>query len=345
MGPLQADSPAGAVSGLALAPTMTGGWIPTAGVTDHQGGAIDPERDFFAAPPGDIGEIKSAHSTLKKSGGDMPAATRLGKIALHFGLALLAVYVVVTYVSVIGSALVWFAFYTRTPWWFWLLPIPTYFAYRAWRKTGYFHVCDYVGTEGCVQFTCKGGRNQITRNTGFRFEDASALAASTVHHYRRGSYDYSTFAYTWYGPDSGTPVIRISGTFRSPLRTAPFGSNFSFIRAVEGAWYGYLIPRVDKDLARDGFLKFYMGEQRWARVGRGFLEIVEKDGTVNRCEASEIGSAKMAGGYLTLTRKDSSAKFLGWFGKTGVFHFTYENMYNGRLFLFVMDRFLGVKVE
>ncbi len=88
-----------------------------------------------------------------------------------------------------------------------------------------------------------------------------------------------------------------------------------------------------------------MGDGCWARLGPSFLDIVDKQGNVSRCEAADIGSAKIASGVFTLTRKDAKSKFFGLLGSSGVFHFNYGIMYNARLFLFVFENFLNIKVQ
>ncbi len=88
-----------------------------------------------------------------------------------------------------------------------------------------------------------------------------------------------------------------------------------------------------------------MGQKRWARVGPGFLEIVEKDGSLHRCEAADIGSAKLASGTFTLTRKDSQSRFFGLLSPSGTFDFDFGKMYNGRLFLYAFEKLVGLKLS
>jgi hypothetical protein len=115
---------------------------------------------------------------------------------------------------------------------------------------------------------------------------------------------------------------------------------------VESAWYVHLKPKAGDELAHKGSLAFYMGKKRWARLGRGHLEFADKkDGQVSRCEASEIGSARLAPGTFKLTPKDATSRFFGFLGESGVFHFNHGNMYNGRLFLHEFNKLAGVNVE
>jgi len=62
-------------------------WQPAPGVTDHSGAPLDPARDFFAAPPAEIGPVSSGRSTLARGQFVWPTWLR---VALFAALSLLA---------------------------------------------------------------------------------------------------------------------------------------------------------------------------------------------------------------------------------------------------------------
>ncbi|HLY63253.1 MAG TPA: hypothetical protein VKV95_21110 [Terriglobia bacterium] len=315
-------------------------WTPPPGVIDHLGNALAPDRDFFVRPPREIGDIKSAHTSLKKGVKAKPAQVRLA-IAALWGLGgfLLAMGINrFAYILDIPSGM------TGTPIALWAAIIGLLPAYIAWRKLGFKHFCQFVGVDGCAQISCKGERENIIGNSVFCFKDAAAISTSVTRHYRNGIYTYTSFYFNWYPAESEKAVFTLSGTHSANLKTPPAGNSYHYLRAAESAWYDYLIPKADAELTQNGYLKFHMGHNRYARVGRGFIEIVEKDGAVNRCEAGDIGSAKLASGNFTLTRKDATSTFFGLLGSSGTFHFNYSNMYNGRLFLLAFQKFLNIKV-
>jgi hypothetical protein len=320
--------------------TGEGIWTPPPTVTEHQGDKLDAERDFFVAPPREIGEIKSAHSSLRKGVKARPAPVRLA-IAGIWGLA---GFVVLMGLDRVTGILMVPAGLTGTPDALWAALIGLLPAYIAWRKTAFKHFCQFVGAEGCAQLRCEGARENIVENSIFCFQDAAAVSTSMVRHLKNGRYTYTSFYFYWYPPDRGKAIYQIAGSHSADAKTPPAGNPYNFARAVEAAWYDYLIPKIDAELAQNGYLSFHMGHKRSARVGRGFLEIVDKDGTVNRCEAGDIGSAKLASGTFTLTRKDAESKFFGLLGSSGVFRFDYGNMYNGRLFLYAFEKLLPLKV-
>jgi hypothetical protein len=316
-------------------------WTPPPTVTEHTGEKLDAERDFFVRPPREIGEIKSAHSSLKKGVKARPAPVRIAIAGVAFvaGCGLAVLLDRWMFILTIPAGL------TGTPTALWAAIMGLLPAYIAWRKTAFKHFCEFVGAEGCAQLRCEGARENIVQNSVFCFKNAAAVSTSMVRHIKNGRYTYTSFYFYWYPPDSEKAIHQIAGNHSADLKTPPAGNPYNFARAVEAAWYDYLIPRVDAELAQKGYLSFHMGHQRFARVGRGFVEIVDKDGTVNRCDAGDIGSAKLASGTFTLTRKDAESKFFGLLGSSGVFHFDYGNMYNGRLFLYAFEKLLGIKVE
>jgi hypothetical protein len=317
-----------------------GMWTPPSTVTDHIGGKLPPESDFFVKPPREIGEIKSAFTSLKRGASAKPTPTRVA-IAAVWGAAGFIIALGIQrfmYLFMIPASM------TNTPVWVWEALFACLPAYIGWRKSAFKHFCHFVGTDGCAQLTCFGQRENITENSIFCFKNAAAISTSTIRHIKNGMYQYTNFYFRWFPQDSEKEVYQISGSHSSDTKTPPVGNAYNFARAAEGAWYEYLIPKADADLAREGYLKFHMGHNRHARLGWGYIEIVEKDGTVNRCEAGDIGSAKLVAGNFTLTRKDAKSTFFGLLGSTGTFQFDYSNMYNGRLFLFAFERFLDIKV-
>ena len=215
----------------------------------------------------------------------------------------------------------------------------------AWRKTEFKHFCNFVGAEGCAQLKCEGERENVVENSTFCFKDAWALSTSELRIFKNYRYSRTDFEFQWYAPNNEKPTYQITGSHGADLNMPPADNPYNFGRAAEAAWYDYLIPKADGELAQRGYINFYISPRSWARVGPGFLEFVDKEGNVSRCEASEIGSAKLDKGRFTLTRKDAARRFFGLFGSSGVFHFAFANLYNGRLFLYAFERLLGIKVQ
>jgi hypothetical protein len=315
-------------------------WTPPAAVTEHQGDKLSPECDFFVAPPTEIGEVRNAHTSLKRGTHAKTTPVRLviAAIAIVLGYVAAVGFNMFTHLLMIPASL------THTPIGVWALLVGLLPGYIAWRKTSFEHFCTFVGREGCAQIECKGERENITKNSVFLFRGAKSVSTSFVRHIKNGRYNYTNYYFYWYPPESEKAIYEITGSHSTDAKTPPPGNPYNFARAAESAWYDYLIPKIDAELAQNGFIKFYMGHRRWACVGRGFIEIVDKEGKSSRCEADDIGSAKLETGYLTICRKGAKASRFDLFSKEGVFRFDYAVMHNARLFLYAFEKLLNVKV-
>jgi hypothetical protein len=318
-----------------------GMWTPPPSVTDHQCEKLASECDFFVRPPREIGEIKTAHTSLKKGVKGKATPVRLAITAAWFAGG----FILAMGIQRISSLFLIPANMTGTPVGIWEVIFACLPAYIGWRKTAFKHFCQFVGAEGCAQLKCEGEREHITENSIFCFKNADAVSTSLVRHIKNGRYQYTNFYFYWYPPESDKAIYQISGSHSADAKTPPAGNPYNFARSTESAWYDYLIPKIDEEFAKSGFIKFNMGGNRWTSVGRGFIEIVDKSGKVSRCEADDIGSAKLVGGYLTICQKGAKASRFDLFTKEGVFRYDYAAMHNARLFLVAFQKFLNIKVE
>ena len=122
-------------------------------IADHSGKSIRMDRDFFAQPPPEIGQILSADSTLKLGKTGLPIALVW---LLRFGLILaILVFVIYRQHVLFGST-------SANP-----IPfIATFFAgimlivgipiWMIFKFTAYTHQCTYVGKNGISMSTLKG---------------------------------------------------------------------------------------------------------------------------------------------------------------------------------------------
>ncbi len=305
-------------------------WTPPPTVTDHLGGKLPADLDFFVVPPGEIGEIKSAYTSLKRGAQARSVAVRIAITAAYFvaGFALGGVLYLV-------SHNLFFILFVG-------IPIGSLVAVGGWRKAGFPHSCAFVGPEGCAHFESRDTRENLTERGLLRFRDAGNVQTSSTRHIKNGVYQHTTFRHCWNLLGGGHFII--DGVHSSNTKTPPVESLYHYAHAAETAWINYLIPKLDDELNQKGYINFYLADGRTARVGRGFLEIVDKDGNVSRSEAGDIGSAQLASGTFTLTRKDATSKFFGLLGSSGVFRFDYSNMGNARLFLYAFEKLLNIPV-
>jgi hypothetical protein len=316
-------------------------WTPPATVTEHQGEPLAADGDFFAGPPAEIGTVRTANTSLKQGQMAKSAPVRAA-IALGCGVAgfLLAMgFHRMTDLLIIPASL------TGTPAWLWAALIGVLPAHFGWRASAFRHTCNFAGDSGCAQYRCEGERGRLVQSSVFRFQEASAVSTQMVRHLKNGRYHGTTFYFYWYAAESEKVVFFVKGTHYADAKTPPAGNLYNFGRAVEAAWYRYVAPQIDAELRQKGFVKFHMGAGRWATLGPGFIRIVEKDGKASRCAAEDIGSAKLDDGYLTIRRKDAKSSLFDLFDREGIFGFNYAAIYNARVFLYLFEKSLGIRVQ
>lgn len=315
-----------------------GAWAPPPGVTEHTGAPLSPDYDFFTSPPAEIGEIRSAYSSLQKGAKVNTVSARLRAVAIAAAVGI----GIAIGLEVAVHLLTRLAFETHIPRPFWAVLPGALLAILFWRLTRSSGICNFVGSAGVAEFVGAAAGAGILRQKVLRFQDAEALADYVTRHFRRTEYTYTEFSFRWFPPLGEKPCFDIAGSHGANLQTPPTGNYYNYGRAAEIAWCAYLAPHLDAELAQTGYIRFFMGNKRWARLGRGFLEIEESDGAVFRGDAAEVGSVKMQSGYLTLTRKDGASGFFGKLGESGSFYFDLSTVRNSRLFLYAFERLLGI---
>jgi len=316
-------------------------WNPPPEVTEHNGEPLGPNLDFFQAPPAEIGAIRSAHTSLQKGVRERPVPLRatLALVAGAVGFLLTLGFDYLTKILLVLSDM------TRTPLILWEIIFIPLWVWLGWRKSGFKHFCTFAGESGCAHFQCEHVRTRVTRRSYFLFRDASAVSTAITRRTKNGVYHGTNFYFHWYSANSGKPVYSITGNHMADAKTPPPGNFYNFARAVESAWYRYETPRIDAEFVQKGSVKFYMGSNNWSVLGRGFIQFIDEHGKVSRCDAEEIGSAKLFDGRLTIRRKDARRSFFDLFNSEGVFGFPYGAIHNARLFLYLFEKSLGIRVQ
>jgi hypothetical protein len=316
-------------------------WNPPSAVTEHNGKPLAGDRDFFVEPPAEIGAVRSAHTSLTKGAQAKSIPVRVA-MALAFGVVgfLLAIgFHWLTGILIIPATL------TGTPPALWaaiLAPLP---AYLGWRRSAFKHWCNFVGHDGCAQFRCEHDRASIVQKSVFLFSGASGVTGRLIRRSKHGIYQSTQFYFSWYSADTEKAVLDIDGLHHADAKLPEASNIFNFASATESAWYDFVTPKIAAELARQAFVKFYMGYNRWAILGRSFIRIVDKDGKDSKCLAEDIGSATLRGAYLTIRRKDAKSSLFDLFNHEGVFGFNYAAVHNTRLFLYYFENLLGVRVQ
>jgi hypothetical protein len=316
-------------------------WTPPSSVTDHQGNRLDPKADFFAAPPAEIGAIRSAYTSLEKTKG---ARTMPVRAAITAAFAVVG-FLLIWGFNYLSKIIFVIADLSHTPEMLWIVALTGFPAYWGWRFSAFRHFCTYAGQYGCAEYRCEGERSRIVQQTVLLFKDAGGLSTGQTRKTRNGVYQGTHYFYAWYTPDRGRILYQVKGLhFAEKKKPGPWDP-YNFVLAVEKAWYAYLAPQVQAEFATQGYVKFYLGGQNSAILGRGFLEFVYPQGQASRCGADEIGSARLSEGILTIRRKDAKKGLFNLFNYEGVFAFNYSGIHNARLFLTLFEQALGVPIQ
>ena len=316
-------------------------WIPPPTVTEHNGEPLAADGEFFVAPPAEIGAIRSAHTSLKKGerAKPMPIRAAIVLAAGAVGFLLAMGFHRMTGLLFIPASV------TGTQPALWAGIFGLLAAYLGWRGSGFVGTCTFTGDNGCAQYRCEGDRATVVQSSVFLFKGATALSTRLIRRVKNGQYFGTKFYFHWYSSPFEKAIYGIFGSHHADFKTPPAENIYNFARAVESAWYDFATPAIDAEFIRQGFVKFYMGYSNWAVLGRGFIEIMDKNGKVSRCAAADIGSAKLRDAYLTIRRKDAKSSLFDLFNAEGVFGFDYAAMYNARLFLYLFEKSLGIRVQ
>jgi len=292
-------------------------WTPGADVTRHAGSLIPPNRDFFVAPPLEIGQVTSAESTLKTSTQPVSTPFRI---------------IICLLVGLLGVGITWLitasAIFTGI--------IGSLFVLCAYGKTLFLHYCSYVGENGIAIYTLKGDRQNIAKAKVLRFQDATNLYTSQTQHYHNFFYNGTSYSYR-FKQKSGQP-FELGGSYRSRRGWPKDKDAWHLANTAELAWSNYLLPLVDEQLERLGYIEFPMeGYLQAVRVGPAFMEFVMKDGVVQRVQVADMKSITLGSGMFHFVHKDAQ-----WWSGKGSYSFDYGNIPNAKLFLLCLKRLTGI---
>ena len=294
-----------------------GSWTPPPEVNQHNGEPLPPEMVYFAPPPEEIGPVQTAYSTMKV--GQRPKAL-VSRLLLG---------------GAIGSAIaVGLSFAAADPVWQVVAGLVAFGL--CWALTGYKKVVTYVGQEGLARLTTKGRPDRLAKSEVFRFDEAANLRTSQTRQYVNGVYSGTSYHFTWTDA-ANKRKFRLSGSYRGEKQPPKAKDPYHFALAAETAWSVHLFESLRPELEAKGCFHFPLTGQDWIEVGPGYFEFSRK-GNRERWEAAEIGDVSISDGVFKLKRVDAKE---GWFSKTGVFQFPYQQMANARLFLIALRNFLG----
>jgi hypothetical protein len=308
-------------------------WAPTDTVTDHLGRELRSDRDFFMAPPPEIGEVITAFSSLTHDHKPNRATDFVACLVvaaagfagfMHLSNKLLPANEVVSYcVGAAGAVL-------------------AFFLGRAVFNPRAIQLCSYVGSRGVARFLCRTNRGRITEANVFLFQNAVELRTSTTEVYVNGIYQETVYRFDWFDVD-GNVCFQICGKHTGYFlgdhifKEAPY----QWALSAEKAWTLQYSERLREQAALTNSLRFNLLDGAWLAVEPGFLEVHLVDGTAVRCSPEDIETLSLSAGIYTL-RLLGSRKSI--FSSSGIHTFSHESIANGMLFLLLVESVGGFTV-
>ncbi|HEX8915170.1 MAG TPA: hypothetical protein VF796_22655 [Humisphaera sp.] len=306
-------------------------WDPPAGVVDHNGDPLEPGWTFFRPPAAEIGDLLSAHSTLKAGEAGWSALARVGLVLGILGLeAVLMAGVILAKGRAAEDAVLIAAGVGL-----FVAPVAALIAFR---RTRFTRTCSYVGRDGAVRYTLRGSTSAEPAAKQLLFASATELRTKLTRVNTHGVYSHTDYRYAWVDA-RGKEVLRFGGHFRSHDDPPPKSHLYWFARAAEAAWTHHLMPAAMRQLATTGYVQFNRKGGNFVRVGPGFFEFGGARGDVARIEAAEIKSLFLADGTFHVEHVDAR-----WYSRKGKFQMRYANLANAQLFLAVTERLTGYRV-
>jgi hypothetical protein len=183
-----------------------------------------------------------------------------------------------------------------------------------------------------------------SKSETFRYADGVSLTSQRTRHYVNGAYSGTRYNYTWWGPN-GKKAFVIEGQYSEAGaglvkgKATPAHDPAMFAFAAERGWSRYRIAQVDREIAARGVAAFGTSTGI-IRIGREFVEF-EQAGKVERLDRSQIQSATVLQGFLTIKRVGAKE---GWFSSDGVFKFPVSGMADFAVFAAIFEEQLKLRL-
>ncbi|MGG6263508.1 hypothetical protein ACQ4M3_04010 [Leptolyngbya sp. AN03gr2] len=315
-------------------------WTPTSTVTGHTGESLPSNLVFFVPPPPEIGQIRSAYSTLETGKSPMQIDWYYIQNTLFSGLCFAFLAGLFTWLPIAlllprsmreqSSTYATIAALIVSGIVLWLM------------LRGGFKLpveCSYVGEQGVALYFWNTKRSG-NQNSVLVFRQASELRTGGLRQYYGNTYMHTLFWFKWTN-EQNQPVFEMSGVHQTKEGNPPLKNRYHFAIAAEAAWSLFALERAKATLAHGGAVRFPLLGTNALTVGNGFLEIVQQEMT-ERVTTSEIDRLSISQGVVTLRLKDAKSGFFG-LGSSGIYRFDYTDIANAKLFLLLFGALVGVE--
>ncbi|TWT63120.1 hypothetical protein [Rubinisphaera italica] len=254
------------------------------GLVTHKGEEFQEAYVLLSPPPSEIGELRSAFSTLCESTFNRTVLNRI-MYALTIGIfcSLLFLFAAGIFHDIhpdnwqqalddyISSMAI-------------VCLIVTLFIFLLRRRK---HISTYVGTNGIAKFTCFEDQLDGCVNSHIlSFKDASELRWIFNDVFVHGGYSGSSFVFRWLNSNQ-QEVFLINGSFHDKDYSPPLDNEYYFAAAAQTSWNHIQYERSIQELKQNGFASFRVFESDMISVGVGYLEFVF-DGTSVRLPPDEV---------------------------------------------------------
>ncbi|MBM3993950.1 MAG: MptD family putative ECF transporter S component [Planctomycetes bacterium] len=298
-------------------------------MTSHGGPVLPVDADLFARPPREIGDVRSAETSLRRGDEPTTMGMRLGICGGILGVGVvMGIFVAVGGALVGGPAFVLLAFG--------IVLVALIIASIVFWYTGFSHTCSYVGTKGIAVYYCSGDRESVYLQDLFIYADADDLRVAQTRQYVNGRYTGTTYSFTWATRD-GTEVFSLTGTYHSELGTPAFEDAYYFALGAEAAWTNHLAELLDRDIAAGKLITFRLDSGDCIRLGPSTL-ILEQGGGKITLKGRDLNRITIQEGIVKIWQPGGEE---GWFSNEGVYQFAFGSLANAKLFIFAVQRLLG----
>jgi hypothetical protein len=303
----------------------------------HAGLAIAEDDDFFVQAPPGIGQVLSAHTTLKKH----QREKSLINIIL-FAMALLVVVVglIVTVILVPGNGRPGGLQPGDEPWLIILtviIGLGTAAVFARWIR--FVHTCTYVGKKGIAVFQCSFRRSNLLRSEVMHFEDAVEVRTIPTRQFMGGIIGVDEFAYTWLTAE-GEVIFRVIVRRPRAGQRTQIDEFYHFGVMAERAWTEHLARDIEEVIEDDELLYFQLQYGDYVQVGNGRL-LLMRGGQPIELPAGRI--AKVAAGENVITIWEVGAPLHAHVGP-GIHMIGRHDLANAEFFLVALEKLLGVRV-
>lgn len=299
-------------------------------ITTHAGEPLSPTFLYLAAPPPEIGSVRSVFSTIHiEKGIEAQVMKRIGGIIGGF---------------ILGAGVVWVIGAKVGLWFFSHIPItPLVVGGLIGSIIGFFsskpnYLTSYVGESGLASFKYGNRRNPIAKAEIFPFDQGAVLHTEQTRTYTNGVYNGTTYKYTWKDIANKT-IYSINGQHNSKEGTPPLTDPYYFALAAEQAWSRYRFGHYLEKIQRGESVAFPVQGKGAVLVSLQGLQL-QFGGKNEMIGTDEIGGLGIDKGQVTITRVGAKKGVLG-IGKEGIYTFPYASLGNASLFLATLSQVIG----